>query len=322
MATTIKELAEYLGLSIGTISRALRDDPKIAAATRKKVKTLAGKLEYVPSSLGRGLQSRKSKLLGFLVSNIKDSFYDEILQGIAQAAQKERYGVLVGVTDENAESELKQLQFFREKSVEGIIISNYSQETVPHLLKLIDFGTPMVVCDFEPFEKSVPTVLLNEYKAIKLLLEYLTELNHQYFGFYFHKNSNSAKRFSIVSDLLHQKGLRKPILFADEDHFKHCMCQPVYPTAILGYSDFYAVEAIHLLNELNFRVPEDVSVVGFDDLFYASWKEYRLTTIRQPKTVIGELAVNALIDIIDGNIDVNPKSVEPELIIRSSCRSI
>jgi len=322
MSITIKELADYLGLSIGTISRALHDDPKIAESTRKKVKELASKLEYVPSSLGRGLQSRKSFLLGYLVSNIKDSFYNEILQGIAQEAQRRGYGLLVGVTEDNTASELDQLRFFREKSVDGIIISNYTKETIPTIIKLREAGMPIVICDFETFDVSIPVVVLDEYRAMELLVDYLANLQHKQFAFYYQLNANSMKRYAIVSDLLHQKALPKPYLCNGKAHLIELMSQDDRPTAIISYSDLFAIEAIQTLTEMGIKVPEDVSVTGFDDLLYAQWPPYSLTTIYQPKTRIGELSASSLIDIINTKKQVLPEPIEPQLIIRNSCAEI
>jgi len=319
MSITIKELADYLGLSIGTISRALNDDPKIAESTRKKVKELASKLEYVPSSLGRGLQSRKSFLIGYLVSNVKDSFYNEILQGIAQEAQRRGYGLLVGVTEDNTESELDQLRFFREKSVDGIIISNYTKETIPTIIRLREAGLPVVICDFETFDLSIPVIVLDEFRAMQLLVDYLTNLQHRQFAFYYQLNANSLKRYAIVSDLLHQKGLPKPILCSGKKHLVELMNQNDRPTALISYSDLFAIEAIQTLTELGIKVPEQVSVTGFDDLLYATWPPYCLTTIYQPKTTIGELSAATLIEMITSKQPILPQPIEPQLIIRNSC---
>ena len=322
MSVTIKELADYLGVSIGTVSRALNNDPKIAEATRKKVKELAEKLEYVPSSLGRGLQSRKSFLLGYLVSNIKDSFYNEILQGIAQEAQRRGYGLLLGVTEDNTASELDQLRFFREKSVDGIIISNYTKETIPTIIRLRDAGLPIVICDFENFDTTIPVIVLDEFKAMQLLVNHLTGLQHQQFAFYYQINANSLARYNMVSDLLHRKGLPKPVLCTGKENLIELMKQDDAPTAIVAYSDLFAIEAIQVINELGFQVPEDISVTGFDDLLYAQWPPYNLTTIYQPKTRIGELSSATLIELINTKQLVLPEPIEPKLIIRKSCAPI
>lgn len=322
MSITIKELAEYLNVSIGTVSRALNDDPKIAAATREKVKNLAQKLEYVPSNLGRGLQAKKSFLLGYLVSNMKDSFYNEILQGIAHEAHQQGYGLLLGLTEENARSEQEQLHLFQEKSVDGIIVSNYSRETIPYLLRLKEKKVPLVICDFDSFDAQVPVIVIDEIKAMEMLAEYLISLGHKKMGFYYHLNENSLKRYQIISEYLHRKNLPKPILFSGNLHFREVMSQTDRPTAIIGYSDLFAVEAIHTLKELKITVPDQASVTGFDDLLYARWPEYDLTTIYQPKTRIGELAASLLIDIINGKTVAMPSFIEPQLIVRQSCREL
>ena len=323
MSVTLKELSDYLSLSIGTISRALSNDPKIAEYTRKKVKDLASKLEYVPSNLGRGLQAKKSLVIGYLVSNIRDSFYNEILQGIAQESQRLGYGLLVGVTEENFESEKKQLRFFREKSVDGLIISNYTQETIPYIIKLREAGLPIVICDFESFDTAIPRIVIDEFKAMQLLIEYLISLKHRQIAFCYHINNNSLIRYNIVSDLLHQKGLPKPILCKNEGDLVRAVTKKKNPpTAIMGYSDLFAIDIIHTLNNLGLKVPENISVTGFDDLVYAKWPEYNLTTILQPKIKIGELAASTLIKIINKKQPVMQEPIKPLLIVRNSCKQV
>jgi DNA-binding LacI/PurR family transcriptional regulator len=276
----------------------------------------------VPSNLGRGLQAKKSLVIGYLVSNIKDSFYNEILQGIAQESQRLGYGLLVGVTEDNFESEKKQLRFFLEKSVDGLIISNYRKETVPFIIKLREAGLPIVICDFESFDESIPRIVIDEFKAMQLLVEYLISLKHTQFAFCYHINDNSLIRYNIVSDLLHQKGLPKPILCKNENDLVNALKKKNSPTAIMGYSDLFAIKIIHTLNKLGLKVPEDISVTGFDDLVYAKWPEYNLTTILQPKTKIGELAAGTLIKIIDKKQSVICEPIKPMLIVRNSCKQM
>ncbi|NJK87230.1 MAG: LacI family transcriptional regulator [Bacteroidales bacterium] len=250
---------------------------------------------------------------------MNDSFYNEILQGIAHKAQQEGYGLLVGLTGENACSEQDQLRFFQEKSVDGIIISNYCIETIPYLIRLKEKKVPFVICDFETYDPDIPVIVLDEKRAMELLTDYILSLGHQKIGFYYHLNKNSLYRYNIVSDYLHQKGFPKPLLYKNREQLIESMKQADSPTAIMGYSDLFAIEIIHVLKELGISVPYDVSVTGFDDLKYAHWPEYNLTTIYQPKIKIGELSASLLIELIQGKQINMPVYIEPQLIVRKSC---
>ncbi len=318
MSTTIKQLAEQAGVSIGTISRALKNDPQIAKATREKIKSLAEEMDYVPNHVGRALQSKKSYLIGFLISNITYSFYNEIMQGIGTVSNKNNYGVLMGITEDSAEKEIEQLKFFREKAVDGIIVSNYLEETIPYLKRIVDNQIPLVVCDFKTFDKNIPTVMVDEKKASKMLTEHFLELGHQKLGYCFHVNDNSYERFEYCRQVCRQKGIPDPVLFKDMAVLLESFEHGDYPTGIICYSDMHAIEVKHAAEGFGLNIPDDISVTGFDDINLASWPEFSISTIAQPKAKLGEYAAEILFDMISGNQNVKSRILNPELILRTS----
>jgi len=305
-------------MSIGTVSRALRDDPLIAASTRRKIGALAGRMNYIPDNLGRGLQSRKSRLIGLLISNIHDSFYDQTLQGIGEAAASRGYGLVVGVTGDDPEKERRQLLLFQEKRVDGIILSNYTAGTVPILRKLARSGMPMAVCDFETFDPSVPDVMVDDGRAMRLLAGHLIGLGHKRLAFCYSVNPHAEMRFRAAARTAKRAGLEPPFCCASRGELEDLFSGPRAPTAILAYSDFHAVDAKHAAEKFGLKVPDRISITGFDGLVFAGWPEFELTTIDQPKAELGSRAAELVLEQIEGSKDVEPVRFPPRLIIRSS----
>ena len=322
MPVTIKKIAEYAGVSIGTVSRALNNDPFIALKTRSKIKELARELDYVPNSIGKGLQSKKSFLIGFLISNIKNSFYDEILQGIGKIASKNNYGLLVGITEDNYKNEIEQLQLFREKAVDGIIVSNYQKETIQYLKRIEKSGKPIVFSDIEPYDLHTPTVRTDDVRASEITMEHLVKLGHTQIAYCYNINSNSINRYNACVAWAKNNNIQLPVLCKDKSELLSLLKTDSKPTAIICYSDWIAIELMQILKQEGVRVPEDISIVGFDDINIAHWPEFNLTTIRQPKIELGELSAKLLFDLINKEDDVSSVIIKPELIVRDSTRDI
>jgi DNA-binding LacI/PurR family transcriptional regulator len=318
MRPTLKKLAEMAGMSIGTVSRALRDDPLIAEATRRRIRALAERMNYIPDNLGRGLQSRSSRLIGLLISNIHDSFYSQTLQGIGEAATARGYGLLVGVTGDDPEKEARQLRLFQEKRVDGLILSNFRPETVPLLNALVRSRLPMAVCDFETFDPAVPDVMVDDAKAMRLLAAHLTGLGHRRLAFCYCINPNAKKRFRAAASAARKGGAESTVCCATRSELETALDSDSPPTAVMAYSDFHAADAKHAAGERGLTVPERFSVAGFDNLDFASWSEFDFTTIDQPKTELGTRSAELVFSQILGKRDVGPVRFAPRLVVRSS----
>lgn len=317
MQITLKKVAEKAGMSIGTVSRALRDDPLIAESTRIAIQALAERMNYIPNNFGRGLQARKSRLIGLLISNIHDSFYDQTLQGIGEAVTNQGYGLIAGITGDDPEKEIRQLRLFQEKCVDGIILSNYHPQTVPHLEKLVRLKLPLAVCDFETFNPAVPDVMVDDEEAMRLLTSHLIELGHTRLAFCYCINRNAEKRFQAAARAA-QAGTASLICCAARTDFETALASNNPPTAVLGYSDYHAVDAKHTAEQHGLHVPDQLSITGFDDLLFAAWPEFSLTTIDQPKAELGSRAVELVFEQIHGKRKVLPIRFQPKLVIRSS----
>lgn len=318
MSVTIKQLASLANVSIGTVSRALNNDPLIASKTRIYIRDLAKRYDYVPNNIGKGLQSKKSYLIGYLVSSMKNSFYEDILQGIGKVACENNYGLLLAITNDNPKSEQEQLRIFREKSVDGIIISNFQNDTIAYLRKIEASGIPMVLCDIDPYDQQIPVVRTDDCMATEMLAGHLTELGHKQFAYCFIENANSLNRFHTLKSFLKKERLPAPLACSSIYDLEQLLYRPSPPTAIMCYSDHMAVAVMQKLRALHLLVPDDCSVTGFDDIEYASWPEFNLTTISQPKMEMGMYSAEILFRLIDNKPGEKRVIIEPRIVIRNS----
>ncbi len=314
---TIKKIAEYAGVSIGTVSRALNNDPLIAKKTRKKINDLAQRLDYIPNSLARGLQSKKSFLIGLLFDHVKTSFYSDILQGIGEVAHDNHYGLLTAISQGNPEVEISQLRLFREKSVDAIIVFNYHEQTIPALLKIEQSGIPVILCDIEPYNNTVSVVKVDEDKAYGMIMKHLINLGHKHIAFFQVFNKNSLNRYNLCVKYASKMQVPAPLMCRNKEDLIKCM-KAKKATAVIGYSDHHAVQAIQMMRSMGIKIPGRISVTGFDNLDFSSWPEYDITTIHQPKTELGKYAAQMAIQKIKGIKNLPNKIIKPELLIRSS----
>ena len=298
MGSSIREIARLAGVSTGTVSLALQGHPRISAECRERIAAIARELDYVPSSLGRSLQSGRSGLVGYLLSSVQRSFYSDLLQGIGQSLSARGQGLLLAVTSENPDEEARQLRLFREKAIDGLILSNHVAESVPMIARMQEEGIPVVVCDYEPYAPDLPTVAMDETAAAALLVRHLAQLGHTRFACGCPFNRNGENRLGAIRQALSELGLPPPAVAMEEEHLLALASDRTSadaPTAILCYSDHMARQLLQGLRERGVRCPEDVSVTGYDDMEFSAWAGIELTTIRQPKRAMGEMAVELLL---------------------------
>lgn len=311
MTLTIKQLAAKLNISPATVSLALNGDKRVAAKTVEKVKKISRELNYIPNNFGRGLQSSRSRLIGYLLGGITASFYDEILQGIGEACVKSQYGLLVGVTDGNKSNFDEQITLFIEKNIDGLILSlNASDETTSLLNK---HKIPFVFCSVENFFPECSYVRNDDFKGGQLAAEHLVELGHSFCACC----TKHPERLQGNLTVLRKNHCAEPVLFDNAEELEQIMPAPERPTAIIAYSDFQAIEIMHVMSKLGLAVPRDVSLVGTDDLWFADLAEFSFTTVAQSRKDIGRISVKLLLDKI---VDKEPESIllPPELVVRNS----
>ena len=317
---TIKSLAEKAGVSYATVSLALNNDPRVAEKTKLKIQKLARQFNYVPNNFGRALQSNKSRLVGYLIPNITGSFLVDILQGIGSAATRENYGLLVAIADTESKMD-EQMELFREKRVDGIIASCSSEKLMKKFTELEQNGIPTVLASCESSSHATPPIVITDnVEGGRIAAEHLIDYGHRKILYAFSnstKDSSKYDRLQGVRKALKLHGLPEVLTASSEEELFRILSGKERPTGIVCYSDYEATIVQAAVRKAGLKIPQDISITGFDDSRTAALPEYDLTTVAQAKTQIGELAFDMLLKRINGE-KVESVRLRPELVTRGS----
>ena len=327
---TIKDIAKALKVSPSTVSMALNDNPRVSEKTRKKVKDLARKLKYRPNIIARAMVQKKTHLIGLLISDIMSSFFPQIIQGIEDVVSDEYYSVILCTTNHDPSREQEYLKILREKRVDGIIAEPVETKKNQSLWKEIaESKIPLICILNDPPIKGLTRVKVDNVTGGILATEFLIRAGHKTIG-----HLAGPGNMQISKDRL--KGFKKALsthkimcheslimetTFDWEDGYNNMrtmLQKKPRPSAVFCAGDIIAIGASYALRQSGFRVPEDIAVIGYDDLFLASIAEVPLTTVSQPKYHLGSLSARKLLGLIQGR-EIETEILQPTLTIRDSC---
>lgn len=330
MGVTIKDIAKQLGISYSSVSRALNDKPGVAEDTRRKVMALAKQLEYQPNDLARGLVNKTSKTIGVIVPDISNPFYSEVVKGILETANKEKYGVLLCVSQDDPAKEIEYLNTLRMKRVDGIIVRpafDIGIETYK------DISGPVIMIEQNwKVEDSDYNVEVDSYMGGKLAGSHLLDCGYRNIGFIGGKHHLYviARRLTGAKDALAEGG----VPFDDEnlegseftiqggyEATKRLLKRNPSIDGIFAVNDLLALGALHALKELGHEPGEDVGVIGYDDIGYSDLPQIQLTTIQQPKYALGKMVTEMLVDSIRNKGEYGKQiTLSPTLIKRATTK--
>jgi LacI family transcriptional regulator, galactose operon repressor len=305
--TTLVEIAKKAGVSKSTASNVVRGHNVVAEATRRRVERAIAELRYHPNAIARSLKSRTSSVLGIVVPDLANPFYAGLVVSVERAAKQLNFAVLALNTECLPESENDAGRAFIERRVEGVIIGGISVGS-PLPKKLLDNHIPVVLASIgEPDDERLAVIDHDDAAAMEAAVDYLHALGHRRFAF-------AAQEFS------EQSGERRKLGF--EQALARRRLAPVEfgaATAIIAHNDLHAIAVIDQLEHSGLRVPEDVSVIGHDDIPIASHSRIQLTTIRSDAVRMGRRAVDLLVGAAREGRRVGPREFQDNpLIIRST----
>lgn len=336
---TIHDVASRAGVSIGTVSAVINRKSSVSKATRRKVQETIDELNYRPSAAARRrLQPSNEKSIGLVIKEVHNPYFADIICGVQQAAKDFGYGVLVVSSERTYDLEQQLVELLVAKDVEGLIINPLldEQSDLSHLFDLKRRNIPLVLLEsVRGMQASMVDV--DNVAASKAAVMYLIERGHKrivhFAGPRYSMHSDERiegvrRAFSTQRlvfddhDIVHAGARLEDGYHAGLDYFRDRTDDR--PTAITCYNDLVALGLIRALNELGLRVPEDVSVIGYDDIDMASYAAMPLTTVRVPKREMGKQAAEILIRHIEA-LDaghVEKICLKAELIERKSTRSL
>jgi LacI family transcriptional regulator len=328
-AVTLKAVAEKVGLTPGTVSAVLNNSPacrSVPERTKHRIFEAARELNYRPNFLARALRVKRTYTIGVIAAEIGDSYGSVVISGIEQFLRQQNFFYLTVAHRHDRELLEKYSQLLLERGVEGFITVDTS----------LSEGLPLpavAVAGHRPVE-GVTNIVLDHRRAAQLALQHLVELGHKDIAFMRGPavSSDADSRWEAICTAARENGVSvRPELtvqleghaagdpIASYPHMRQLLGRHQQFTALFAYNDNSAIGAIHVLQEEGMRVPQDISVVGFDDIQAAAYTTPSLTTVRQPLRKMGEIAASTLLDRIEARQEhVAEIAVAPELVIRQS----
>lgn len=325
---TLKAVAQHVGLTPGTVSAVLNDAPSarsIPQDTKKRIHAAAKELNYRPNFFARTLRNKKTYTIGVIAEEIGDSYGSAIISGIEQYLRQHGYFFLTVAHRHDPELLGQYSRMLSERGVEGIITVDTTVNETPSL--------PTVAVAGHRKLKGVTNIVLDHHRAATLALKYLKDQSHERIAFMkgHPLSSDSNDRWDAIckvarevgvkidNDLVVQLDTDDPTPMSGYPFAKQLLAREKPFTALFAYNDMSAIGTIRALQEKGLRVPQDVSVMGFDDIPGAAFHMPSLTTVRQPLNRMGQVAAQSLLERIEGKKEYPLEiAIEPELVVRES----
>jgi DNA-binding LacI/PurR family transcriptional regulator len=327
----LKELAEYLELSPATVSVVLNNVPgrSIPEATRQRIRDAAVKFDYRPSALARSLSRQQTLTIGVLLPEVGDGYHSQVLGGVADELERQGYSYLIAQHRHLPDRVHEYTKMLLSRGAEGLIAVDTHLTRSPHI--------PVVAVAGHKVMTDVTNVVLDHNRAAILTMQHLHGLGHREIGFIRGQSSSSDSqiRWHSTQDAAKQFGLRlaKDLIVQLEGNVTSP--EITYPlvkrllglshrcTAIVCFNDVAAIGAIRAVRDVGLQVPQDISIVGFDDIRMAAFSNPSITTVRQPLQEMGETAARILVDRIAKRKSFPAEvALEPKFIVRESTAAV
>lgn len=328
---TIKDVAKAANVSSTTVSRALSGSPEIGEATRKRIVEICDKMGYAPNAVARSLVNKATMTLGFIVNNISSPYTSEVAYYVEEQAWSHGYSLILCNSGSNPDKEEAAFKLLVGRQVDGILMQPFSQQTYPRLAPYLASVPTVFLHDVIPTESYVT---IDDHKGTYMGTEYLHSLGHRnivYFGRRGHKESRRL-RAQGYADACKNFGLTPrfvdyiPAITTPHQGIalaREMFSRPLDFTAVFANNDSQALNVMRAADECGIRIPEDLSLLGFDNISYAGLPKINLTTIEQPKQTVAAAAVNMLVEKIRyPSTQPSHRIVTPSLVIRESCQPI
>lgn len=328
---TLKDIAEKVGVNKSTVSRALSDSGKIARKTREEILRVANELGYIPNETAKILAGKRSKTIGIILPELDCNYYAGLVGAIEFKLKEKGYSLIIGQTGFKHENEFHYLELFVRKNLDGIIISihdrkKFAQEFAKarKILKI-----PIVIIEYFLDLPDYDTIEIDNMYGVDIAVDHLYKLGHRRIGFISEHLSMVTRYPAFI------KAMKKHNLPVDQNivkygserlelggylRMKEMLKEKEIPTAVFVSYDTMAQGALSAIAEEGMRVPEDISIVGFDNIRESAYFSPPLTTVAPPVLEMSERAVETLLRKIE-NEDVSIAqhlSLKPKLIIRKS----
>ncbi|QNI33575.1 LacI family DNA-binding transcriptional regulator [Alloacidobacterium dinghuense] len=332
-AISLKEIARLAHVSHPTVSRALKNSPLVSQSTKDLIHKIAAQHGYQPNRNARSLVTQRSNSIGCVVTDIADPFISEVISAVEQVAAQHDYSIILTIAGGDPEREMRAVRSLVERAIDGVLViaSTAGGASSPYFSER---EIPIVLINNHHPGNFVHSIGVANFEGARLITEHLLELGHIRIGYI-------GNQFGGESDKDRVRGYRAAFrraraayssefvihtessLIGGYRGMQHLLELPTRPTAVFCYDDITALGAYRAIHTAGLRVSKDISVAGFDDLFFSSHLQPSLTTIRQPMREMGERAMRLLLELVapsqNGKGPKKSQIVIPgELMIRES----
>ena len=328
---TMKDIARLAQVSTSTVSHVINGSRFVSDEIREKVMRIVAELNYTPSAVARSLKVRETKTIGLLVTATNNPFFAEVMAGVEQYCQKNQYNLIIATTGVDAKRLQQNLQTLMHKQVDGLLLMCGDSRFQADIELTISL--PLVVMDWWFTELNADKILENSALGGYLATKALIDAGHRKIGIITGnlKKSVAQNRLQGYKNALSEAKIALNPHWIVESHFdfeggvlgiQSLLTQSSRPTAVFCCSDTIAVGAYQAIQQQGLRIPQDLSIMGYDDIELARYLSPPLSTICQPKAELGKLAVEALLQRIKNpNENYLTLVLEPTCVLRESIYS-
>ena len=330
---TIYDIAEKLNITAATVSRALNNNPNISEATKELVMKTATKMNYEQNKLALALKSGKSNNVGVIVPRIDSNFFGSVIRGIEEELHPFGYQVIICQTNSIEEREITNIDTLLNSQVDAIFIST-SSKNIASFERILKKGIPLIFFDRKKTMSNVSSVTINDFKGGYKATQYLIETGCKRIAHFsgdlnieiFNERFSGYKQALLDNgiDFVEEYVLKTQSTIEDgKKSVKKLLKMKNIPDAIFSSSDFAALGAIQELKAKNFKVPDDISIIGFSNEPFTKFMELSISTIDQSPLEMGKMTAKVFLEQVNNSekIKIEKKVVlEPELILRKSTK--
>ena len=331
MSSTIKDVASIAGVSIATVSRVLNGKPGIKPATIQIVLKTAKDLNYSPDYVARSMITKRTSTIALVIADTANPFYADTAKTIERIARLNDYSLIVCNTDNKASIQKKIIEMLKQKKVDGMIFGSVRLSDPP-VHELIQEGYPCILYHRALKNSEGNFIGSDNEKGVNLVINHLYKLGHRRIGFISGPSifSTGMERLSSYINSIKKLGLEHIPYLVQEGGYKltkttvavkKLINLPSPPTAIFASNDFMALQVMDIILKEGYRIPEDFSIVGYDNILFASHQRIQLTTVDVQISEAARLAIENLLNIINRKSEqIKPIKIiiEPKLVIRAS----
>lgn len=333
---TIKDIARELGVSISTVSRALKDHPDISPQTKQLVRDLVEKMKYKPNSIALSLRNQRTNIIGVVVPEIVHHFFSSVISGIDEAAAAAGYNVMFFQSNESYDREISNIQSIINSRADGVLISlAKGTKKFGHIKQLLDENIPVVFFDRACDDIETDRVVVDDFEGAFHAVDYLIKTGCRHIAHFAgpqHLQIAYQRKRGYIS------ALEKNGITVDDDLIVNCdtyedalqttrliLSRSQIPDAIFTVNDMTAVGTLNTVKSMGFKIPKDISIVGFTDGLVSSITDPLLTTVSQHGFEIGKKATEILIRRINDDCEqAGPitEIVKTDLVVRDSTKKL